>query len=93
MSERELDGRIALVTGAGSGIGAAAASRRALAGAAVDVAGIDPAAAGRTVGIDRGVVSDPAAPFGGPKRSGLGREGSSDGILEFLETRNLAVTT
>ena len=44
------------------------------------------------VAINRGVVSDPAAPFGGTKQSGLGREGSSEGILEFLETQYLAVT-
>ena len=37
------------------------------------------------VAVNRGVVSDPAAPFGGVKQSGLGREGSSEGILEFLE--------
>jgi uncharacterized protein YqgC (DUF456 family) len=35
------------------------------------------------VAVNRGVVSDPAAPFGGVKQSGLGREGSSEGILEF----------
>lgn len=44
------------------------------------------------VAINRGVVSDPAAPFGGTKQSGLGREGSTEGILEFLETQYLAVT-
>jgi succinate-semialdehyde dehydrogenase / glutarate-semialdehyde dehydrogenase len=44
------------------------------------------------VAINRGVVSDPAAPFGGVKQSGLGREGSSEGILEFLEEQYLAVT-
>ncbi|WP_309710408.1 NAD-dependent succinate-semialdehyde dehydrogenase [Pseudolysinimonas sp.] len=42
------------------------------------------------VGVNRGVISDPAAPFGGMKQSGLGREGSSEGILEFLETKYLA---
>ena len=44
------------------------------------------------VAVNRGVVSDPAAPFGGMKESGLGREGSSDGILEFLEEKYLALT-
>ncbi len=43
------------------------------------------------VGLNRGVVSDPAAPFGGVKQSGLGREGSHDGLLEFLETKYVAV--
>ena len=44
------------------------------------------------VAVNRGVVSDPAAPFGGMKQSGLGREGSSEGILEFLEEKYIAVT-
>jgi succinate-semialdehyde dehydrogenase / glutarate-semialdehyde dehydrogenase len=42
------------------------------------------------VGVNRGVLSDPAAPFGGTKQSGLGREGSSEGILEYLEEMYLA---
>ncbi len=42
------------------------------------------------VGINRGLVSDPAAPFGGSKLSGLGREGAHDGLLEFLETKYIA---
>ncbi|MGI8627354.1 MAG: NAD-dependent succinate-semialdehyde dehydrogenase [Geodermatophilaceae bacterium] len=44
------------------------------------------------VGINRGVVSDPAAPFGGMKQSGIGREGAHDGLLEFLETKYVAFT-
>jgi succinate-semialdehyde dehydrogenase/glutarate-semialdehyde dehydrogenase len=44
------------------------------------------------VAVNRGVVSDPSAPFGGVKQSGLGREGSSEGILEFLEEKYIAVT-
>ncbi|HHV22728.1 MAG TPA: NAD-dependent succinate-semialdehyde dehydrogenase, partial [Propionibacterium sp.] len=44
------------------------------------------------VGINRGVVSDPAAPFGGWKQSGLGREGGHEGLLEYLETKYVAVT-
>lgn len=44
------------------------------------------------VAINRGVVSDPAAPFGGVKQSGLGREGGSEGILEFLEEKYVALT-
>lgn len=42
------------------------------------------------VGLNRGVVSDPAAPFGGMKQSGLGREGASEGIYEFCETQYIA---
>jgi succinate-semialdehyde dehydrogenase/glutarate-semialdehyde dehydrogenase len=44
------------------------------------------------VAVNRGVVSDPAAPFGGVKQSGLGREGASEGILEFLEEKYIALT-
>ena len=43
------------------------------------------------VGLNRGVVSDPAAPFGGVKQSGIGREGAHDGMLEFLEKKYIAV--
>ena len=43
------------------------------------------------VGVNRGFVSDPAAPFGGMKQSGLGREGSQDGMHEFLEKKYIAV--
>lgn len=43
------------------------------------------------VGLNRGIVSDPAAPFGGTKQSGLGREGAHHGILEFCETKYIAV--
>jgi succinate-semialdehyde dehydrogenase/glutarate-semialdehyde dehydrogenase len=42
------------------------------------------------VGLNTGVVSDPAAPFGGVKQSGLGREGGRVGIDEFLETKYIA---
>jgi succinate-semialdehyde dehydrogenase/glutarate-semialdehyde dehydrogenase len=42
------------------------------------------------VAINRGVISDPSAPFGGYKQSGLGREGGFDGIHEFLETKYIA---
>lgn len=42
------------------------------------------------VGLNRGLVSDPAAPFGGVKASGLGREGGHDGLLAFLETKYVA---
>ena len=44
------------------------------------------------VAVNRGVVSDPAAPFGGVKQSGLGREGGFEGILEFLEEKYIALT-
>ena len=43
------------------------------------------------VAINRGLISDPAAPFGGVKQSGLGREGGFDGIHEFLETKYIGV--
>jgi succinate-semialdehyde dehydrogenase/glutarate-semialdehyde dehydrogenase len=43
------------------------------------------------VGLNRGVVSDPAAPFGGVKQSGLGREGAHEGLMEFLETQYISV--
>ncbi|MGP9821510.1 NAD-dependent succinate-semialdehyde dehydrogenase [Salinarimonas sp. NSM] len=39
------------------------------------------------VGLNRGLVSDPAAPFGGVKQSGLGREGGHEGMLEFMESQ------
>ena len=42
------------------------------------------------VGINRGFYSDPAAPFGGVKQSGIGREGSHEGMMEFLETKYIA---
>jgi succinate-semialdehyde dehydrogenase/glutarate-semialdehyde dehydrogenase len=44
------------------------------------------------IGLNRGLVSDPAAPFGGTKQSGLGREGAHEGMLEFLETQYISVT-
>lgn len=43
------------------------------------------------LGINRGLMSDPAAPFGGVKQSGLGREGGVTGILEFMEAKYFAV--
>ncbi len=43
------------------------------------------------VGLNRGLVSDPAAPFGGVKESGLGREGGVEGLLAFTETKYIAV--
>ena len=44
------------------------------------------------VGINRGIMADPAAPFGGTKASGIGREAGLDGIYEFLEKKYMAVT-
>ena len=43
------------------------------------------------VGINRGIVSDPAAPFGGFKQSGIGREGAREGIREYQETQYYSV--
>ena len=42
------------------------------------------------IGLNRGLVSDPAEPFGGVKASGIGREGGHDGLLAFLETKYVA---
>src|SRR5215470_12366948 len=43
------------------------------------------------IGLNRGLVSDPAAPFGGTKQSGIGREGAHEGLMEFLETQYVSV--
>ena len=43
------------------------------------------------VGLNQGIVSNPAAPFGGVKQSGFGREGGPEGIEEYLETKYVAV--
>jgi succinate-semialdehyde dehydrogenase / glutarate-semialdehyde dehydrogenase len=43
------------------------------------------------VGVNRGIVSDPSAPFGGTKQSGLGREGARNGLREFQETQYFSV--
>ena len=42
------------------------------------------------IALNRGLVSDPAAPFGGVKQSGLGREGAHHGLLEFMEAKYIA---
>ncbi len=44
------------------------------------------------LGVNAGVVSNPAAPFGGVKQSGLGREGGFEGIEEYLETRYAGIS-
>jgi succinate-semialdehyde dehydrogenase/glutarate-semialdehyde dehydrogenase len=44
------------------------------------------------VGVNRGVISDPAAPFGGVKESGFGREGGLEGIEEYLDIKYIALT-
>lgn len=44
------------------------------------------------VGVNRGVISDTAAPFGGVKQSGIGREGGSEGIEEYLSVKYIALT-
>lgn len=43
------------------------------------------------VGVNRGLISDPAAPFGGVKASGIGAEGGSEGIGEYLNVKYLAL--
>jgi acyl-CoA reductase-like NAD-dependent aldehyde dehydrogenase len=43
------------------------------------------------IGLNRGLVSDPAAAFGGMKQSGLGREGAHEGMMEFLESQYVSV--
>ena len=43
------------------------------------------------IGLNQGLVSNPAAPFGGVKQSGFGREGGPEGIEEYLETKYVAV--
>jgi succinate-semialdehyde dehydrogenase/glutarate-semialdehyde dehydrogenase len=44
------------------------------------------------VGLNAGIVSNPAAPFGGVKQSGFGREGGFEGIDEYLETKYVGIT-
>jgi succinate-semialdehyde dehydrogenase/glutarate-semialdehyde dehydrogenase len=44
------------------------------------------------VGLNRGLVSDPAAPFGGVKQSGVGREGGHEGVLDYTESQYVAVS-
>jgi succinate-semialdehyde dehydrogenase/glutarate-semialdehyde dehydrogenase len=44
------------------------------------------------IGLNRGLVSDPAAPFGGIKQSGIGREGSHHGLAEYLETKYISTS-
>src|SRR6266576_3206630 len=43
------------------------------------------------IGLNRGLVSDPAAPFGGMKQSGIGREGAHEGLMEFMETQYVSL--
>jgi succinate-semialdehyde dehydrogenase/glutarate-semialdehyde dehydrogenase len=45
------------------------------------------------VGLNRGMVSNPAAPFGGVKESGIGREGGREGIEEYLETKYVSIAS
>ena len=43
------------------------------------------------IGVNTGIVSNPAAPFGGVKHSGFGREGGFEGIDEYLETKYVGI--
>ena len=45
------------------------------------------------VGLNQGIVSNAAAPFGGVKQSGFGREGGREGIAEYLDTKYVAINT
>ena len=45
------------------------------------------------VGINQGVVSNAAAPFGGVKQSGIGREGGLEGLDEYLATKYVAIAS
>ena len=45
------------------------------------------------VGLNQGIVSNPAAPFGGVKQSGFGREGGREGIEEYLDVKYVALKT
>jgi succinate-semialdehyde dehydrogenase / glutarate-semialdehyde dehydrogenase len=45
------------------------------------------------IGLNQGMVSNPAAPFGGVKASGFGREGGAEGIHEYLEVKYIAMAT
>jgi succinate-semialdehyde dehydrogenase / glutarate-semialdehyde dehydrogenase len=45
------------------------------------------------IGLNQGLVSNPAAPFGGVKASGFGREGGAEGIHEYLEVKYVAMAT
>jgi succinate-semialdehyde dehydrogenase/glutarate-semialdehyde dehydrogenase len=49
------------------------------------------AGSGETVGLNQGVVSNPAAPFGGVKQSGFGREGGHEGNSEYLNIKYVAL--
>jgi succinate-semialdehyde dehydrogenase/glutarate-semialdehyde dehydrogenase len=42
------------------------------------------------VGLNRGLLSDPAAPFGGVKQSGIGREGAHEGMMDYIEKKYVA---
>jgi succinate-semialdehyde dehydrogenase/glutarate-semialdehyde dehydrogenase len=44
------------------------------------------------IGLNQGIVSNAAAPFGGVKQSGFGREGGFEGIQEYLETKYVALS-
>ena len=45
------------------------------------------------VGLNQGIVSNAAAPFGGVKSSGIGREGGAEGLREYLDTKYVALRT
>ena len=86
VSFEDLDEAVASANGTESGLAAYVYSRDLRAGLQVSER-LDCG----MVGLNRPAVSDPAAPFGGTKQSGLGREGGHDGLLEFTESKYIAV--
>ena len=90
MSKR-LEGRVAVITGAGSGIGYATAVRLAAEGAKVVVADTNEESGNLSVNSNSSVRY--WTPFGGYKQSGLGRELGPDALDSFTEVKNVFIAT
>ena len=82
MTFRDANEAIALAKGTDRGLASYACTRNLAKGLQ-----IAEAIESGVVGLNRGFISDPAAPFGGVKQSGLGREGAHEGLMEVLETK------